>query len=130
MSPSKGSPCWPGTGRWTSVSAAARVAAALSISAVTHYAADRREPLKRLAQATGKGNFWDPAPPLGGAYALDQALNVTPLLGRCTAACTKSPSPTPAANSTGATVSAAYRAKAALASSGQSASNPPRRPPP
>ncbi|WTX00935.1 hypothetical protein OG216_46770 (plasmid) [Streptomycetaceae bacterium NBC_01309] len=50
-----------------------RIAAALAISGVTHYAADRREPLKRLAHATGKGNFWDLAPPLGGAYALDQA---------------------------------------------------------
>ncbi|MFI9783240.1 transcriptional regulator [Kitasatospora sp. NPDC051984] len=34
------------------------VAAALTVSAVTHYAADRREPLRRLAEATGKGDFY------------------------------------------------------------------------
>jgi hypothetical protein len=50
-----------------------RIVAALAISAATHYVADRREPLRRLADKTGKGNFWKLAPPLGGAYALDQA---------------------------------------------------------
>ncbi|MFJ5922737.1 transcriptional regulator [Kitasatospora sp. NPDC092948] len=66
------------------------VAAALAVSAVTHYVADRREPLRRIADATGKSNFYalgtpahpahpttadgTYAPVLGtGAYALDQA---------------------------------------------------------
>ncbi|WP_327073809.1 transcriptional regulator [Kitasatospora purpeofusca] len=66
------------------------LAAALALSAVTHYVADRREPLRLLADATGKGNFYSLgtpahpahpvtgggsyAPTLGtGAYALDQA---------------------------------------------------------
>jgi hypothetical protein len=54
----------------------------LGISAVTHYIADRREPLRRMAQAIGKGDFYelgrpragrDDNPVLGtGAYALDQ----------------------------------------------------------
>ncbi|WP_030061423.1 MULTISPECIES: hypothetical protein [Streptomyces] len=51
-----------------------RVAAALALSAVTHYVADRREPLRRLADATGKGAFvrlTDHG--MNGAYALDQA---------------------------------------------------------
>ncbi|MER6364814.1 transcriptional regulator [Kitasatospora sp. NPDC001527] len=66
------------------------VAAALALSAVTHYVADRREPLRHLANATGKDTFYalgtpahpahpvtaggSYAPTLGtGAYALDQA---------------------------------------------------------
>ncbi|MFB7617159.1 hypothetical protein [Kitasatospora sp. NPDC056181] len=50
------------------------VAAALALSAATHYVADRREPLRRLADATGKGNFVRLADHgMNGAYALDQA---------------------------------------------------------
>ncbi|WP_371481977.1 hypothetical protein [Kitasatospora sp. NBC_00315] len=50
------------------------VAAALALSAVTHYVADRREPLRRLADATGKANFVRLADHgMNGAYALDQA---------------------------------------------------------
>ncbi|MFJ7910032.1 hypothetical protein [Kitasatospora sp. NPDC096204] len=50
------------------------VAAALALSAVTHYIADRREPLRRLADATGKGTFVRLADHgMNGAYALDQA---------------------------------------------------------
>ncbi|MET8627737.1 hypothetical protein ABZW30_29000 [Kitasatospora sp. NPDC004669] len=50
------------------------VTAALALSAVTHYVADRREPLRRLADATGKGNFVRLADHgMNGAYALDQA---------------------------------------------------------
>ncbi|WP_354641316.1 hypothetical protein [Kitasatospora camelliae] len=50
------------------------VAAALALSAVTHYIADRREPLRRLADATGKANFVRLADfGLNGAYCLDQA---------------------------------------------------------
>lgn len=62
---------------------ARRVAAGLAVSAVTHYVIDRRTPLRRLAEATGKGRFYhlgtprpdhDDNPCLGtGAYALDQA---------------------------------------------------------
>ncbi|WP_030398614.1 hypothetical protein [Kitasatospora purpeofusca] len=52
----------------------ARVVGALVISAVTHYAADRREPLRKLADATGKGTFVRLADHgMNGAYALDQA---------------------------------------------------------
>ncbi|MFD5436614.1 hypothetical protein ACFWJ4_31250 [Kitasatospora sp. NPDC127067] len=48
--------------------------AALALSATTHYIADRREPLRKLADATGKGNFVRLADHgMNGAYALDQA---------------------------------------------------------
>lgn len=47
----------------------ARVAAGLAVSAVSHYVADRRRPLARLAAACGKGGYWDN----GGAAPLDQA---------------------------------------------------------
>lgn len=54
------------------------VAAALALSAVTHYVADRREPLRRLADATGKGNFVRLADHgLNGGYLLDQAWHHT-----------------------------------------------------
>ncbi|MFI8083803.1 hypothetical protein ACIF6L_23730 [Kitasatospora sp. NPDC086009] len=50
------------------------VAAALALSAVTHYVADRREPLRTLADATGKSRFVRLADHgMNGAYALDQA---------------------------------------------------------
>ncbi|MFF2044032.1 hypothetical protein ACFVVX_26795 [Kitasatospora sp. NPDC058170] len=50
------------------------LAAALAVSAVTHYAADRREPLRRLADATGKGVFVRLADHgLNGGYLLDQS---------------------------------------------------------
>ena len=51
----------------------AAVAAGLFISAVTHYFADRRTPLRRLAAALGKVGFWDN----GGAPLLDQAWHWT-----------------------------------------------------
>ncbi|MFJ4091218.1 hypothetical protein ACIPYS_06500 [Kitasatospora sp. NPDC089913] len=52
----------------------APAAGALALSAVTHYVADRREPLRRLADATGKGRFVRLADHgMNGAYALDQA---------------------------------------------------------
>ncbi|MFD9692325.1 hypothetical protein ACFWXO_41930 [Kitasatospora sp. NPDC059088] len=52
----------------------ASVAAALALSAVTHYIADRREPLRRLADATGKARFVRLADHgMNGAYCLDQA---------------------------------------------------------
>ncbi|WP_371480553.1 hypothetical protein [Kitasatospora sp. NBC_00315] len=50
------------------------VVAALAVSAVTHYVADRREPLRRLADATGKSAFVRLADHgMNGAYCLDQA---------------------------------------------------------
>ncbi|MFJ1753862.1 hypothetical protein [Kitasatospora sp. NPDC088134] len=52
------------------------VAAGLALSALTHYVADRREPLRRLADATGKGAFVRLADHgMNGAYALDQAFH-------------------------------------------------------
>ncbi|MFM9681664.1 transcriptional regulator [Streptomyces brasiliscabiei] len=52
-----------------------RVAAALALSAGTHWWADRRIHLKAVADATGKGNFYTLGGPLGGNYALDQAFH-------------------------------------------------------
>ncbi|BCJ44707.1 hypothetical protein GCM10010168_15200 [Actinoplanes ianthinogenes] len=62
-----------------------RVAAGLAVSAVTHYIADRRTPLKRLADLCGAGRFYtlgiprpghDDNPSLGtGSYALDQSFH-------------------------------------------------------
>lgn len=52
-----------------------RVAAALALSAGTHWWADRRIHLKALAAATGKENFYGLGGPLGGNYALDQAFH-------------------------------------------------------
>ncbi|MFE2721329.1 hypothetical protein [Kitasatospora sp. NPDC059327] len=49
-------------------------AAALTLSAVTHYVADRREPLRRLADTTGKSKFVRLADHgLNGGYLLDQS---------------------------------------------------------
>ena len=66
------------------------LAAGLAVSAVSHYVADRREPLRRISEAlqalTGKADFYrlgacrpgrDDNPSLGtGAYALDQSWHV------------------------------------------------------
>ena len=62
-----------------------QVAAGLAISAVTHYIADRRTPLKRLADLVGAGRFHalgipragrDDNPSLcTGSYALDQSFH-------------------------------------------------------
>lgn len=54
-----------------------RATAAIAVSAVTHYVADRRAPVKALAEATGKGRFYELGGPLGGAYLLDQAIHHT-----------------------------------------------------
>jgi hypothetical protein len=58
----------------------------LLVSGVSHYIADRRTPLFRLALATGSARFWslgtprpdrDDNPSLGtGAYALDQSWHI------------------------------------------------------
>lgn len=60
-----------------------RVAAGLTVSAVSHYIADRRTPLRRLADLCGAGQFYrlgvpragrDDNPSIGtGSYALDQS---------------------------------------------------------
>ncbi|GGL56645.1 transcriptional regulator [Planomonospora parontospora] len=62
------------------------VAASLLLDGISHYWADRRTTLARLAKATGKGDFYrlgaprpghNDAPHLGtGAYALDQSWHV------------------------------------------------------
>lgn len=41
----------------------------LIVSAVSHYWADRRTPLRRLAGKLGKAGYWE----RGGAYQLDQS---------------------------------------------------------
>lgn len=58
----------------------------LTVSAVTHYWADRRTPLRRLAERIGSGDLYrlgvprpgrDDNPSLGtGAYALDQSWHI------------------------------------------------------
>jgi hypothetical protein len=105
---SKGTPGWPGrlacarhvaTLTVTKLAALALVtavlalplswlaaAAGLGVDAVTHYWADRRFTLARLARIAGKGEFWslgapraghDDNPSLGtGAYALDQSWHI------------------------------------------------------
>jgi hypothetical protein len=46
----------------------------LAVSAVTHYLADRRTPLRRVADLTGKGEFWRVGDGLAsGAAHLDQS---------------------------------------------------------
>lgn len=62
------------------------VLAGQAVSAVTHYWADRRTPLRRLAERLGQGRFYalgqpregrDDNPTLGtGAYALDQSWHI------------------------------------------------------
>ena len=50
-----------------------RIAAALAVSAATHWFIDRRWPVRKLAEATGHQGFHDLGGPLGGAYILDQS---------------------------------------------------------
>ncbi|WBB49044.1 DUF3307 domain-containing protein [Verrucosispora sp. WMMA2044] len=62
------------------------VGVGLTVSAVSHYIADRRTPLRRIAEALGSARFYalgtprpghDDKPCLGtGAYALDQSWHV------------------------------------------------------
>ncbi|MEE1783065.1 hypothetical protein PUR71_09065 [Streptomyces sp. SP17BM10] len=52
-----------------------RVAAALALSFATHYVADRRRPLARLAEATGKKAFYERLSPICGSFELDQAFH-------------------------------------------------------
>ena len=49
------------------------IAAAVAFSAATHWFIDRRWPVRRLAEATGKEGFHSLGGPLGGAYILDQS---------------------------------------------------------
>ncbi|ATN93726.1 hypothetical protein SEA_ABT2GRADUATEX2_56 [Streptomyces phage Abt2graduatex2] len=50
-----------------------RMAAAVVFSAATHWFIDRRWPVRKLAEATGKKGFHDLGGSLGGAYILDQS---------------------------------------------------------
>lgn len=50
-----------------------RIAAAIAVSAATHWFIDRRWPVRKLAEVTGKKGFHDLGGPLGGAYILDQS---------------------------------------------------------
>lgn len=62
------------------------VVAGLAVSGITHYIADRRTPLRWMADRTGAGRFYrlgaprqgrDDNPSLGtGAYALDQSWHI------------------------------------------------------
>ncbi|MBQ1071637.1 DUF3307 domain-containing protein [Micromonospora sp. C31] len=62
------------------------VAVGLAISAVTHYIADRRTPLRRIAAALGSADFYTLGAPrpgrddnpslVTGAYALDQSWHI------------------------------------------------------
>jgi hypothetical protein len=57
-----------------------RVTVAMALDTASHYVIDRRTPLRRLAKALGKSDFYalgDPkAAPCGtGAYAMDQAIH-------------------------------------------------------
>jgi hypothetical protein len=57
-----------------------RAAAGLAAVAVTHYLADRRRPLERLARLAGKDEFWDLGDGLSsGAAAMDQSFHVAVL---------------------------------------------------
>lgn len=51
-----------------------RIAAAVAFSGATHWFIDRRWPVRKLAEATGKGEFYRAGEVCGsGAYVLDQA---------------------------------------------------------
>lgn len=53
------------------------VAAGLAVSAVTHYIADRRTPLRVLADRAGAGRFYRlNAAGMNGAYLLDQSWHI------------------------------------------------------
>jgi hypothetical protein len=53
------------------------VTAGLAVSAVTHYIADRRTPLRRIADTLGSGKFYRVnTNGICGAYLLDQAWHV------------------------------------------------------
>lgn len=64
-----------GAARWLGVPLSGRnVTAGLAVSAVTHYVADRREPLRKMAEATGHTPFYRLASGgLNGAYLMDQS---------------------------------------------------------
>ena len=55
----------------------AALAAGLAVSAITHYIADRRTPLRVIADATGSGRFYRlSAAGMNGAYLLDQSWHI------------------------------------------------------
>ncbi|MFE0472418.1 hypothetical protein ACFW2V_12460 [Streptomyces sp. NPDC058947] len=49
------------------------MATALALSGATHYVIDRRWPLRKAADAAGKGPFYRMGGPLGGSYLMDQS---------------------------------------------------------
>lgn len=49
-----------------------RVAAGLLLAGTTHYAIDRREPLRKAAEAVNKGGFYRTTAPVCGSFELDQ----------------------------------------------------------
>lgn len=49
------------------------MATAVALSAATHYVIDRRWPVRKAADALGKGPFYTLGGPLGGSYLLDQS---------------------------------------------------------
>lgn len=49
------------------------MAAAIALSAGTHYFIDRRWPIRRMAEALGKAEFYELGGPLGGNYLMDQS---------------------------------------------------------
>lgn len=61
--------------RWLRVPLSGRATvAALALSAATHYVADRREPLRKMAAATGHAPFYaTKTGGMNGAYLLDQS---------------------------------------------------------
>src|SRR5690606_17217646 len=50
-----------------------RVAAGLLLAGVTHYVIDRREPLRKIAEAVNRGGFYRMVAPIPGAFELDQS---------------------------------------------------------
>lgn len=50
-----------------------RVATALAVAGLSHYVIDRREPLRKLAAALHKEDFYHQQAPVPGAFHLDQA---------------------------------------------------------
>jgi hypothetical protein len=50
-----------------------RMAAGLLLAGATHYVIDRREPLRKVAEAVNKGAFYRMSTPVSGSFELDQA---------------------------------------------------------
>jgi hypothetical protein len=68
---------WAGT--WTLL-APWHLTGAMALTAITHYAIDRRKLLEKAAIVTGHGPFLAVGGPLGGRYLLDQTAHIGLLL--------------------------------------------------